>query len=207
MNMYRAVGNYCAVDFENFDLPISRKEAMVILDRKGFRVVDVNIISLARKRIGISKYRRNARLSEASSVFDCSTFTKWLYGQRGIWLPRRSIQQRELGDIVDLSNLKAGDLVFRLGFIDYFLNDPIDGVGHVGIATGEKTIIHAANGKKGIIEVPVHVFSEEKDFRGARRIIPENRSVFTFVLPPGREVETSDDIKWIILKSPELSHL
>lgn len=158
MEIYRAVGNYCAVDFENFDLPILQKEAMLILKRKDFGVVDVNIVSLARERIGTSEYRRNARLSEAPSVFDCSTFTKWLYGQRGIWLPRRSIQQRELGDTVSLRELKAGDLVFKSGLIDYFLDDPSDGVGHVGIATDEKTIIHAANSKTGIIEVPTCVF-------------------------------------------------
>lgn len=206
MKIYRAVGNYCAVDFKNFDLPISQKEAMRILESKGFGVVNVDLISLARERIGTSKYHRNARLSEAPSVFDCSTFTKWLYAQRGIWLPRRSIQQRELGDIINPLNLRAGDLVFRSGHIDYFLGDPNDGVGHVGIATGEETIIHAANSKKGVIEVSANVF-EKRDFRGARRIIPKDRSVFTFVAPADREIDTSDDIKWIILKSPELSHL
>ena len=135
---YRAVGNRCAVDIDSLKLPISRGEILEILVAKKFQVLEVNIVDLARQCIAESQYRRGARLFEAPSIFDCSSFIKWLYSQRGIWLPRRSIQQRELGESFEFDQIIAGDAVFVSGWIDYYLDDPADGVGHVGIAT--KTI-------------------------------------------------------------------
>ena len=92
---YRAVENRCAVILDSLGLSISREETLTILNRKGFAVVAVNIISLARRCIGTSQYRRGARLSEAPAVFDCSSFTKWLYGKRGIWLPPCPLRTRK----------------------------------------------------------------------------------------------------------------
>ena len=198
---YRAVKNRCTVAFESLQLPISREESLIILAAKGFKILEIDIISLARECIGKSKYRRGAQPREAPAVMDCSSFMKWLYAQRGIWLPRRSIQQRELGEAVPLDELIAGDLVFVSGWIDWYLNDPSDGVGHVGIATGEGTIIHAANKKSGIIESGLGQFIGKAKFRGARRYIPKNREVLTIEAPPDREIEVSDDFKWIILQS------
>ncbi|KKQ94039.1 MAG: hypothetical protein UT20_C0041G0007, partial [Candidatus Levybacteria bacterium GW2011_GWA1_39_11] len=142
---YRAVGNRCAVILDSLHLPISHEETLIILNHKGFVLVEVDIIALARQCIGISQYRRGARPSEAPLVVDCSSFIKWLYAQRGIWLPRRSIQQRELGEVVNLDELVAGDVVFISGRIDYYHDDPANGVGHVGIATGYGTVVHAAD--------------------------------------------------------------
>ena len=133
---YRAVGNRCAVALNSLRLPISRKETLTILGNKGFALIEVDIIALARQCIGTSQYRRGARLFEAPVIVDCSSFVKWLYAQRGIWLPRRSIQQRELGEVVNLEELVVGDVIFISGSIDYYHDDPANGVGHVGIATG-----------------------------------------------------------------------
>lgn len=197
---YRVAGNRCAVRLDNLELPISNKEALTILERKGFAVIDVDIIEISRQCIGMAQYRRGARPSEAPAIVDCSSLIKWLYGQRGIWLPRRSIQQRELGESVDSAELIAGDVVFVSGWIDYYLSDPSDGVGHVGIVTGDKTIIHAANSKAGVIENSIPNFIDNK-FRGARRYIPKDKKVITLEVPIEREVETEDDIRWIILQS------
>ena len=163
-------------------------------------MVEVDIIALARQCIGISQYRRGARPSEAPLVVDCSSFIKWLYAQRGIWLPRRSIQQRELGEVVNLDELVAGDAVFISGRIDYYHDDPANGVGHVGIATGYGTVVHAADRKVNVVESPLDKFVGEAKFRGARRYIPQNVEVLTFETPLNREVEVADDIKWIILQ-------
>lgn len=198
---YRAVGNRCAVILDSLHLPISRKEILTALKDKDFALVEVDIISLARQCIATSRYRRGARPSEAPAIVDCSSFIKWLYGQRGIWLPRRSIQQRELGEAVNLDELVAGDVVFVSGWIDYYQDDPVDGVGHVGIATGDRTIIHAANKKAGIIESPLEKFVGKNEFRGARRYLPRNAEVLTFETPGKREVEIADDFRWIILQS------
>ena len=197
---YRAVGNRCAVILDSLHLPISHEETLIILNHKGFVLVEVDIIALARQCIGISQYRRGARPSEAPLVVDCSSFIKWLYAQRGIWLPRRSIQQRELGEVVNLDELVAGDVVFISGRIDYYHDDPANGVGHVGIATGYGTVVHAADRKVNVVESPLDKFVGETKFRGARRYISQNVEVLTFETPLNREVEVADDIKWIILQ-------
>jgi hypothetical protein len=120
---------------------------------------------------------------------------------RGIWLPRRSIQQREYGVAVDLKELVAGDLVFCTGRLNYYDSDPSDGVGHVGMAIDSGTIIHAANSKLGVIESSVETFIGSDKFRGARRIIPVGLPIVTLETPLERDVESSDDIKWIVLQN------
>lgn len=198
---YRAVGNRCAVDPDRLNLPISRQEALTVLSHMRFAVIDVDLIDLARRYIGTSKYRRGARSSEAPAFVDCSCLVKWLYGQRGVWLPRRSIQQRQYGESVMPGDIRAGDLVFTSGWRNYYLEDPADGVGHVGIATGEGTVVHAKGRTSGVVETPLESFVEKRKFRGARRYIPHDAEVITLQVPPDRDVETSDDIRWIILQS------
>ncbi|OHA32242.1 MAG: hypothetical protein A3B09_02455 [Candidatus Taylorbacteria bacterium RIFCSPLOWO2_01_FULL_43_83] len=172
-----------------------------MLTDKCFVLIEVDMVSLARQCISASRYRRGARLYEAPAVVDCSSFIKWLYAERGIWLPRRSIQQREFGKVVSLDELVAGDVVFVSGWIDYYHNDPANGVGHVGIATGDETIIHAAGMKTNVVETPLQKFIGKTKFRGARRYIPKDQEVLTFQTPPDKEVEISDDLRWIILQS------
>ena len=92
-------------------------------------------------------------------------------------------------------------VIFVSGHIDYYLDDPADGVGHVGIYTGEETVIHAATSIINIVENPIAEFIGNNRFRGARRYVPKDREVITFELPKGREVESADDIKWIVLQS------
>lgn len=116
-------------------------------------------------------------------------------------MPRRTIQQIRLGFDVSLAELDRGDLVFTSGFIDYYDFDPSDGVGHVGIATGEETIIHAANRKLGLVETPVSDFLRKYSFRVVRRIFHSNQTVITLSTPIEREVEFSDDIRWLILQT------
>src|SRR3989338_8448371 len=111
---YRAVGSRCAIDLNCLNLSVSRKTVLDILNQNGFMEVDVDMISLARQCIGVSKYRRGARPSEFPNIVDCSSFVKWLYARRGIWLPRRTIQQRQYGETVDINELTAGDLIFLL---------------------------------------------------------------------------------------------
>lgn len=197
---YRVVGSRIAVDFSSLFLPVSKSRAIEILVVLGFKVVDVDVVSLAKNCVGVSKYRRGARNIEAPVVVDCSSFMRWLYGQKGIWLPRRSIQQREFGETVELNNLIAGDVIFVSGFKDYFFNNPNDGVGHVGIYSGCGTVIHAKNSKVGVVESSLKEFVGSS-FRGARRYLPQGKEVLTLETPIVREVETSDDIRWIILQN------
>ena len=198
---YHAVGNMCAVILNNLDLPIPNDKALRILQEKGFTPIKVDLIQLAHHCIQHSHYKRGANPVAAPGLVDCSGLTKWLYAQRGIWLPRRSIQQRDYGEAMDLAEIATNDLIFTTGKINYFNTDPNDGVGHVGIVSDARTVIHAANAKVGVIETPIDVFLRNKAFRGARRYLPQNAEVITFSCPPHRNVETADDIRWIILQS------
>ncbi len=198
---YRAVLSRCAVNLQSLKLPVSDTEALKILKGKEFKVLEVDLIALARQCMKTSVYRRGAKPSEAPMVVDCSSFIKWLYGQRGIWLPRRSIQQRELGISVPIDEIDAGDVIFVSGWIDYYHTDPKDGVGHVGIATGEGTVIHAADRKAHVVESSFESFIGKSKFRGARRYIPKDKTVLTLETPADREVEIADDLRWIVLQS------
>lgn len=198
---YRAVGNRCAVILEDLDLPIPPEQALDILCKKGFVKIDVDLSGLARQCVGKSQYRRGAQPSEAPDIVDCSSFIKWLFAQRGIWLPRRTIQQKERGEILRGFQVQKDDVVFVSGHINYYRKEPRDGVGHVGIATERGTIIHAANTKEGIIETSYNDFVSPCKFRGARRYVSHHKNVITLQTPPAREVEIADDIRWIILQS------
>ena len=198
---YRAVGNRCAVHIPSLGLPFGTRRALNLLIQDGFKVLNIDMISLARDCMKESTYRRGARPSQAPKTVDCSSLMKWLYAQRGIWLPRRSIQQRELGtSVATRTEIMAGDLVFVSGFIDWYYTDPSDGVGHVGIATGYGTVIHAADRNSGVIESAYNTFVGESRLRGIRRYIPLNTNVLTLECPSHRSVEISDDIRWIILQ-------
>ncbi len=198
---YRAVGTRCAVSIDSLGLPISVEKSLAILISKEFKILEIDLIALARQCTKTSKYLRGAKPSDAPAIVDCSSFIKWLYGQRGMWLPRRSIQQRKLGIPVTLEDIYSGDVVFVSGSIDYYDNDPSDGVGHVGIATGEGTVIHAANREANIIESSLGNFVGKTKFRGIRRYVPKDQIVLTLETPANREVETADDLRWIILQS------
>lgn len=67
---------------------------------------------------------------------DCSGFVKGVYAAFGISLPRTSAEQRHAGYGVSLSEIQPGDLVCYSG--------------HIGIYTGNNTIIHASNERTGI---------------------------------------------------------
>jgi len=71
--------------------------------------------------------------------FDCSGFTKTVFGLNGYNLPRDANMQVHIGKVVEIdsnySKLKAGDLLF-------FGKSP-DRITHVGIYLGDKTFIHS----------------------------------------------------------------
>jgi hypothetical protein len=197
-----AVDNRCAIDPDGWGLSAQKDEIIRILKQQGFKIIgSPDIICTARALVGKSKYARAARPSEAPGQVDCSSLVKWVYGRWGIWLPRRTVQQREYGQQICFSDLSPGDLVFTKGLISYHLDDPRTGVGHVGIYTGNGTVIQAASKKTGITETPLNIFMDIDNFRGVRRIISKDRQIITVVVPADREIETADDIKWIVVQS------
>lgn len=198
---YRSVGNRCAVRIESLQLYLPIVDIIEILNKKGFQVIDVDIIALACQCIKNSVYRRGVRIHEAPNIVDCSSLMKWLYGQVGIWLPRRSIQQREYAEHIGLSEISCGDVIFVTGWINYYLDNHEDGVGHVGIATGDGTVIYAAGKDVGVIESKLEHFITKGSLRGIRRYIKKEDWVITLEIPPNRDVELENDIRWIVLQS------
>lgn len=73
--------------------------------------------------------------SSPETGYDCSGFTRWVYEQHGVTLPRRSSDQLHIGRKVGKGDLKEADLVFF----------DVNGKGalHVGIYMDEKTFIHS----------------------------------------------------------------
>ena len=93
---------------------------------------NLGIVSTAQTRIGC-KYKYG---TAGPSTFDCSGFTQWVYKKNGKSIPRSSSAQKAAGKVVSLSNLKAGDIVWRPG--------------HVGIYVGGGKVIHAPRPGKSV---------------------------------------------------------
>lgn len=200
---FRAVHGRIAVDFTrplvgNVETEIAKTR----LAKLGFKEEHPSPVKSARLCIGLSTYRRGARTEEAPDVFDCSSFTKWLYGQMGIWLPRRAVDQRDFGETVVWEDVHGGDLIFTPGARGRYVTDPQDDVGHVGVVTNVETVIHAANGKVGVVEDPLEEFWEDPNMqRGIRRYLTTGHEICTYSVPDGMEIEHERDVWWKILQT------
>jgi cell wall-associated NlpC family hydrolase len=80
--------------------------------------------------------------STRTDVFDCSSFTQYLFKQIGIDLPRNSRQQSVVGDIVSSrssEDMKTGDLVFFANTSGKQRKDVVD---HVAIYIEGGYLLH-----------------------------------------------------------------
>lgn len=188
----------CAIDWTAMALPITSNEAEKILESLGYIALKVDLANEIDVTIGISRYRRGARPSQAPAVLDCSLLTWWAYQQLGIELPRYSLNQRAITvEVKDTPRL--GDVVFKSGWRNYFQSDPSDGVGHVGIVTNRKTVVHAANPRLGVIETSYDEFTQS-DWRGTGRVVSNLHALSTFTRPTTCELTCSLDLRCMILQ-------
>lgn len=104
---------------------------------------------------------------EGPDAFDCSGFTKYIYGLYGVSLYHGSIKQGQAGIAVDKSELQPGDLVLFYG------SGSEAGVkdGHVGIYVGNDQFVHASTYGVGVITSSLSSNTYVKRYSGARRII------------------------------------
>ncbi len=200
---YRAVGNRCAVNLKDLKLPISNTTAIQVLEHVGFKVLEVDVLSLAYQIMKSNpRFNKVALMKEAPKVMSCTTFTKWVYAQKGIWLPSKAIQQYLFGSTLCRKEVKEGDLLFVSGWIsDYYDEDPVEKVGHVGMIAGPDKIISCSSRHDGVAEVSFDIFTEKRDLRGFKRYMPDNETTYTVIVPESFEVEWSDDLRWIVLRN------
>ena len=78
--------------------------------------------------------------------FDCSGLVQYIYRHFGIYLPRVTTDQVNVGSPVSYDNLQPGDLVFT------------NGVQHVGIYVGGGQMLHASMPGVGVIVGPIYHF-------------------------------------------------
>ncbi len=105
--------------------------------------------------------------------YDCSGFTRKIFADVGIHLPRVSRDQSTKGQLVSFNELKKGDLVF----FATKRRHP-NRVTHVGIYLGNGNFIHASSGVKKIV---IFNFNQKeyykKHFLWGRRVIRDNSHV------------------------------
>ena len=78
------------------------------------------------------------------SGFDCSGFTKYVFAQEGIALPRTSREQAHAGRAValDFAALLPGDLLL--------FAEPNEAISHVAIYVGNGELIQSSSGRGGV---------------------------------------------------------
>ncbi|MEK0313978.1 C40 family peptidase [Cohnella sp. 56] len=119
------------------------------------------IITLGKKYLGV-KYRLGAP-SGSTSVFDCSSFTQYIFGKYGVELPRVSSQQALKGKTVAKANLKKGDLVF-------FKSSNSSKIGHVAVYIGSNKILHTY-GKPGVTVTSLSASYWKSHYKTAKRVL------------------------------------
>lgn len=100
-------------------------------------------------------------------TFDCSGFTKSIFDQNGISIPRVSKDQAKVGQYVPKDQLQKGDLVF-------FDSRKSSEISHVGIFLGNGQFIHASSAKKRVVIGNLNSGYHSDHFKWGRRLISAN---------------------------------
>ena len=82
--------------------------------------------------------------SSPEKGFDCSGFTRYVFGHFGFTLGQVAASQTSLGSVVERENLQTGDLLL-------FYDDGKTKIGHCGIYIGGGDFIHSANAQRGVV--------------------------------------------------------
>jgi hypothetical protein len=201
--MFRAVNGRIAIDFTRLSKYIALDSALKILYSCGFKSFSADMIPRACSVFATAMYKLGAKSSEAPYFFDCSSLTKWLYGYKGIWIPRKAIDQYSFGKaicgVIEEKNLMTGDLVFASGPFGYYHEDPQEAIGHVAIVSRNPSVVIHASPIGGVSEESLTSFKKRGEFRGAVRIIANPEQTGTFSIPQQYEIETENDVKWLLL--------
>lgn len=113
------------------------------------------------KLVGV-RYRMGG--SNIETGLDCSSFVQMVFKESvGTYLPRTAREQSQVGEKIDLSELKPGDLVF--------FNTMRRTFSHVGIYLGDNHFLHAPRAGAEVRVENMRNSYWMTRFNGARRII------------------------------------
>lgn len=101
--------------------------------------------------------------------FDCSGFTRWVFAQNGIQLPRSSSEQFRIGRPVAKEDVRPGDLLIYKRYRNSSST-------HVGIYVGDGRYIHSPSKGKTVMESDAFSGSAGVRFIGARRVFEDSAS-------------------------------
>ena len=119
-----------------------------------------SIVSLAKSQLG-KPYVWGA---EGPSSFDCSGLVYYVYGQKGINMPRTSREQANVGTTISQSQLQPGDLLFAS-------TDGSGNVNHVGIYIGNGQMIHAPKPGDVVKTTNINIAYWQNTYVVAKRIL------------------------------------
>jgi len=172
-------------------------------DKLGFEYEIVKpaekIVELAQTLVG-KKYKWAASVSyDSPELFDCSSFTSYLFSRAGVILPRITIDQFVYGTEISKEEILPGDLVFSVNpevmehgvyteTKEFLPGTKIEsGVDHVGIYLGDNKIIHATNwNDSGVIIENLDQSERFKNIVGYRRYYNHNENQFVVKIPKER---------------------
>ncbi|MEN6414288.1 MAG: NlpC/P60 family protein [Veillonellales bacterium] len=121
--------------------------------------------SLARRLVQTSLYYRGVPYAFGGTTpdgFDCSGFTRYIFAQVGVYLPRAADEQYDVGRWVSYNSLQPGDLVY---FSTY-----APGASHVGIYLGDGQFISATS-SRGVAVSSLDGGYWGPRYIGARRVL------------------------------------
>ena len=99
--------------------------------------------------------------------FDCSGFTRYVFGQHGVELPRLAADQYRVGAAVDPDAIEPGDLLF--------FSTVAPGASHVALAIGGDEFVHAPSERGQVRVERLSASYWSRRFLGARRVVPSAR--------------------------------
>ena len=179
---------------------IPEKEVIRILNSLELKTKRISLISelinMAKSLIN-KPYKYGASTSqEAPELFDCSSFTRYLFRQIGKEIPRPSIEQIEVGREIEKKELKPGDLIFSKGFGKPHRNKKFpQGVGHVGLYIGNGRVINVPKKVGKVVTQNIDLFTKSNQWRGARRILEDENDQLLVSIPTRRlDIEIPEDL-------------
>lgn len=135
------------------------------------------VVRAARELVGKAKYAYLFENCSPPLKVNCSVFVWWVFAQCKIVMPEMSLQLLHdllyWGKPADACDLRKGHLIFTVGRREKYRDDDraIGGVGHVGISTGDETVVHASYTRGIVVEESIALFlGGVKRFRGCYRV-------------------------------------